>query len=89
MNNSNRDKGLSLSSARFRRDVLEGTLEEMLDQEEPELDEDNFKEEGGNFTLSHREKRQAEFPGAPEQDNSKFVFFILTCALSMINFTNC
>jgi len=56
---------------RFRRDVLEGTLEEMLDQEEPELGEDNFKEEGGNFTLSHREKRQAEFPGAPEQDNSK------------------
>ena len=56
--------------------MLEGTLEEMLDQEEPELGEDNFKEEGGNFTLSHREKRQAEFPGAPEQDNSKFVYFI-------------
>ena len=56
--------------------MLEGTLEEMLYLEEPELGEDNLKEERGNYTISDREKRQAEFPGAPEQDNSKFVFFI-------------
>ena len=44
---------------RFRRDVLEGTLEEMLD---------NTVSVAGNNSLS---KRQAEFPGNPEQDNSK------------------
>ena len=44
---------------RFRRDVLEGTLEEMLDK---------TVSAAGNNSLS---KRQAEFPGNPEQDNSK------------------
>ena len=44
----------------------------MLDLEEPELEE-NFEKEEGNSTISERQKRQAEFPGAPEQDNSKFV----------------
>ena len=44
---------------RFRRDVLEGTLEEMLDSQ---------ASVAGNHSLS---KRQAEFPGNPEQDNSK------------------
>ena len=52
---------------RFRRDVLEGTLEEML--EEVEEVEESHKEEG-NSTVS-RQRRQAEFPGAPEQDNTK------------------
>ena len=50
---------------RFRRDVLEGTLEEMLEEVEAE----SHKEEG-NSTVS-RQRRQAEFPGAPEQDNTK------------------
>ena len=50
---------------RFRRDVLEGTLEEMLE----EVEEESHKEEG-NSTMS-RQRRQAEFPGAPEQDNTK------------------
>ena len=50
---------------RFRRDVLEGTLEEMLE----EVEEESHKEEG-NSTVS-RQRRQAEFPGAPEQDNTK------------------
>ena len=49
---------------RFRRDVLEGTLEEMLEEVE-----ESHKEEG-NSTVS-RQRRQAEFPGAPEQDNTK------------------
>ena len=53
---------------RFRRDVLEGTLEEMLEEEEVE-EEESHKEEG-NSTMS-RQRRQAEFPGAPEQDNTK------------------
>jgi len=46
---------------RFRRDVLEGTLEEMLD---------NTVNVAGNET-SGLSKRQAEFPGNPEQDNTK------------------
>ena len=55
---------------RFRRDVLEGTLEEMLEEmEEVEEVEESHKEEG-NSTVS-RQRRQAEFPGAPEQDNTK------------------
>ena len=55
---------------RFRRDVLEGTLEEMLEEmEEVEEVEESHKEEG-NSTMS-RQRRQAEFPGAPEQDNTK------------------
>ena len=52
---------------RFRRDVLEGTLEEMLEEVEEEVE--SHKEEG-NSTVS-RQRRQAEFPGAPEQDNTK------------------
>ena len=57
---------------RFRRDVLEGTLEEMLEELEEleeEVEEESHKEEG-NSTVS-RQRRQAEFPGAPEQDNTK------------------
>ena len=56
---------LVLPLPRFRRDVLEGTLEEMLE----EVEEESHKEEG-NSTVS-RQRRQAEFPGAPEQDNTK------------------
>ena len=52
--------------------MLEGTLEEMLEEveeEEVEEVEESHKEEG-NSTMS-RQRRQAEFPGAPEQDNTK------------------
>ena len=55
---------------RFRRDVLEGTLEEMLEAE-AEAGEADLRDERGNTTFSERQKRQAEFPGAPEQDNTK------------------
>lgn len=48
--------------------MLEGTLEEMLEEVEEE-EEESHKEEG-NSTMS-RQRRQAEFPGAPEQDNTK------------------
>ena len=48
--------------------MLEGTLEEML-EEVVEVEEESHKEEG-NSTVS-RQRRQAEFPGAPEQDNTK------------------
>ena len=58
---------MCVAAARFRRDVLEGTLEEMLEEEE--VEEESHKEEG-NSTVS-RQRRQAEFPGAPEQDNTK------------------
>jgi len=47
---------------RFRRDVLEGTFDEMLMPQELHRD--------GNETLS-RDKRQANFPGAPETNSNK------------------
>ena len=55
---------------RFRRDVLEGTLEEMLEEVEEVVEEEESHKEEGNSTVS-RQRRQAEFPGAPEQDNTK------------------
>ena len=56
----------------------------MLDLEEPELVDEHFEKEEGNSTISERQKRQAEFPGAPEQDNSKFVLILSprTCVLT-------
>lgn len=49
---------------RFRRDVLEGTMEEMID-----LDDDIVA--NNNETASEHVKRQAEFPGNPEEDKTK------------------
>ena len=49
---------------RFRRDVLEGTLEQMID-----LDQDLVNK--SNDTVSEKVKRQADFPGDPEEDDSK------------------
>jgi len=49
---------------RFRRDVLEGTLDEMLEQIE-EVEDNSVN----NSTI--REKRQANFPGAPETNTNK------------------
>ena len=48
---------------RFRRDVLEGTLEEMLDRETVSAN--------SNSTAGDISKRQAEFPGNPEEDKTK------------------
>jgi len=60
---------------RFRRDVLEGTLEEMLEPEIVEEDEDAAIPErfrrGANATESERVKRQADFPGDPKSDPKK------------------
>jgi len=51
---------------RFRRDVLEGTLEEMLEPElEPEQEETRWSRSSNS---TGREKRQAEFPGTPDQN---------------------
>merc|ERR1719266_435078 len=53
----------SSTTSRFRRDVLEGTLEEMLDDD---VDENNmFARDDGNGTQSERVKRQADFPETP------------------------
>ena len=51
---------------RFRRDVLEGTQEEMMMKTVE-------TERRDNITLSERVRRQAEFPGNPEEDDSKSV----------------
>ena len=51
---------------RFRRDVLEGTQEELMM-------ETGMTEGRDNNTLNERDRRQAEFPGNPEEDNTKSV----------------
>ena len=51
---------------RFRRDVLEGTLEEMLEDDFNEADTSSK----GNETNSERVRRQADFPGASKSDKS-------------------
>jgi len=58
------------TNQRFRRDVLEGTAEELFDngaEDEAILE----KKSAGNETFSERYKRQAEFPGTPEKDDTK------------------
>jgi len=54
-------------SARFRRDVLEGTLEEMLEPEELEFDFDQ-RSHISNSSDSERVRRQADFPGPPDKN---------------------
>ena len=58
---------------RFKREVLEGTIEELIDSFN---DEDNEratmeKRAANNETVSEKVKRQAEIPETPEQDNTK------------------
>jgi len=55
------------TTSRFRRDVLEGTLEEMLEQPE---DKNILGRNGGNETSSARGRRQADFPGTPPANGS-------------------
>ena len=50
---------------RFRRDVLEGTYEELLETFDDDLDNKN-----SNYTFSERHKRQADYPGPIESNNS-------------------
>jgi len=57
--------------SRVRRDILEGTLEEMTEVIE---EEEEVASRFGNRTESEevgREKRQAQFPGVPEQDKNR------------------
>jgi len=51
---------------RFRRDVLEGTLDEL---EEVEQFEDRKSSAAGNETSSGRVRRQADFPGKPSEQS--------------------
>ena len=51
------------SFQRFKREVLEGTFDEMVDIEE------EFN--NSNETVSEVVKRQSEFPGNPEEDQTK------------------
>jgi len=55
--------------SRFRRDVLEGTLDEMKMVEE-ELEDNSLYNNNSNETIS-RERRQADFPGTPETNTNK------------------
>ena len=61
---------------RIRRDVLEGTWTEMIDKSTDEEAENQIlsKRAAGNETVvSPKVRRQADFPGTPEQnqDNTK------------------
>ena len=59
-----------ISKLRFKRGVLEGTFEELIDN--LDVDESDIeKKAGGNQTLSERARRQAEIPDDPPQDNTK------------------
>ena len=51
---------------RFRRDVLEGTLEEILDSVEEEGMVDRKTKSAGNETASARARRQVDFPDTPD-----------------------
>eukprot|EP00092_Neocalanus_flemingeri_P029568 GFUD01032114.1.p1 GENE.GFUD01032114.1~~GFUD01032114.1.p1 ORF type:complete len:268 (+),score=50.94 GFUD01032114.1:264-1067(+) len=52
---------------RFKREVLEGTFEELVNN----LADDKEKRPAGNETASTRSKRQAQIPDIPDQDNTK------------------
>jgi len=60
------------SQQRFKREVLEGTFEELTDNFTDDEEEtiDN-KRSGTNETISEKVKRQAEIPEPPPQDSSK------------------
>jgi len=49
----------------FRRDILEGTIEEMM------FKEDRLVTAGGNGTASARARRQADFPDIPKESSRK------------------
>ena len=51
-------------SFRVRRDIAEGTWDEMVDNE-------IFQENGIRNVTMERRKRQAEIPETPAQDNNK------------------
>ena len=59
-----------LITARFRRDVLEGTIEELLP-----VGEEGSQERSSNVTVGGRVKRQTSIPGPGDDnlDKSKFV----------------
>ena len=62
---SNIQQVVDILFSRFRRDVLEGTYEELL---EPLDDaEENTK---NNRTMNSRDKRQSDYPGPIENNNS-------------------
>eukprot|EP00092_Neocalanus_flemingeri_P029572 GFUD01032118.1.p1 GENE.GFUD01032118.1~~GFUD01032118.1.p1 ORF type:complete len:263 (-),score=63.12 GFUD01032118.1:319-1107(-) len=50
---------------RTRREVLEGTMDEMRENIEEELAVNKEKRSAGNGTASARARRQADFPGTP------------------------
>jgi len=56
------------NSKRYRRDVLEGTMDEMMEVEEPEHTRRWRK--STNRTDSERVRRQADFPGTPDKKDT-------------------
>jgi len=53
---------------RFKREVLEGTLDELLDMEFDDVEDGKAS---NNETITERKRRQAEIPANPPQDNTK------------------
>lgn len=62
----------TFNGGRFRRDILEGTLDEMKFEDE-EMEFDSFEEASAasNTTNKERKKRQADFPGVPKKNKNK------------------
>jgi len=57
---------------RFKRGVLEGTFEDLIDSFDDDEHESMIENRtANNGTTSERVKRQAEIPETPEQDNTK------------------
>eukprot|EP00092_Neocalanus_flemingeri_P001646 GFUD01001756.1.p1 GENE.GFUD01001756.1~~GFUD01001756.1.p1 ORF type:complete len:247 (+),score=64.75 GFUD01001756.1:256-996(+) len=58
------------TARRNRREVLEGTMDEMRENIEEELAVNKEKRSAGNGTASARARRQADFPGTPSGNKS-------------------
>jgi len=60
----------SSTTSRFRRDVLEGTLEEMLEDVDDVGDAADVGDARSNRTDSERVRRQSDFPGSPSSKDT-------------------
>ena len=71
------------SCERYRRDVLEGTLEEMMEDVE---DDDILDRQNSNGTTSARARtaRQADFPGTPSGSTSSGKYNLQLLCLALL-----
>lgn len=67
--------GDDIQFSRFRRDILEGTADELMEGTADELEFNSFEEASAASNATHtgteRKKRQADFPGVPKKNKNK------------------